>query len=64
MEQIETNDGRFLSVGDVAERLYLSKSAVYHIIETDSSFPHMRIGGAIQIGAQDLDKWINKHALQ
>ena len=63
MEQIETNDRQYLSVADVAERLYSSKNAVYHIIETDSSFPHMRIGGAIRIDAQDLDAWIDKQGL-
>lgn len=50
---------QFLTVGDVAKRLQVTKRTVWKWISNDELRVH-RFGGAVRIAPEDLDDFIKK----
>ena len=58
------NPDRMLSVGQVAQRLNLSESYVYQLLDS-GRITHYRLGArAIRVKASDLDKYMREVCVQ
>ncbi len=49
------------TIPEVANYLKLSKSKVYHLVQT-GKIPHIRIGRNVRIRESDLQKWIESQS--
>ena len=49
------------TIPEVAAYLKLSKSKVYHLVQT-GQIPHIRIGKNVRVKEGDLNKWIEKQS--
>ena len=56
---IDLASEELLGVSQIAELLYISKSAVYNLIEDDKTFPVIRVGGSWKVLRSDLNQWID-----
>jgi excisionase family DNA binding protein len=45
-----------LDVAEIAERLGVSKSLIYKMVDT-KEIPHYRIGNAIRFDIDEIEKW-------
>lgn len=48
----------YLTADEVATLLRLSAKSVYRLIAKDASFPATRIGGAVRVRSDRLDRWL------
>jgi excisionase family DNA binding protein len=49
------------TIPEVAQYLKLSKSKVYHLVQT-GQLPHIRIGKNVRVKESVLNKWIDQQA--
>lgn len=57
MSRLDGKTGPFLSVGELAERLGVSRSTAYNLVR-DRAVPTIRLRGKIQVPASALDRWL------
>jgi len=53
----------FYTIPEVAQYLKLSKSKVYHLVQT-GQLPHIRIGKNVRVKDSELHKWIDQQSNQ
>jgi excisionase family DNA binding protein len=51
----------FVTVGEISERLRISRAFVYRFIAT-GNLPSIRLGRSVRVAQQDLDAFIEKSA--
>lgn len=49
------------TIPEVAQYLKLSKSKVYHLVQT-GQLPHIRIGKNVRVKESELHKWIDRQS--
>ena len=49
------------TIPEVAQYLKLSKSKVYHLVQT-GQMPHIRIGKNVRVRESDLKEWIDEQS--
>ena len=53
----------FYTIPEVAQYLKLSKSKVYHLVQT-GQLPHIRIGKNVRVKDSELHMWIDQQSNQ
>jgi excisionase family DNA binding protein len=54
---VDTQHPRLLRVMEVAERLQISRSKAYELIES-GAMPHYRIGGSVRVAEEQLQAYL------
>jgi excisionase family DNA binding protein len=59
----ENTNGKLLTMGQVAERLNVSRGWLYKKIQA-GIIPHFKIGGMVRFDPKDLDEWLSGHKVR